>query len=143
SSPMAFYLRRACITLCRRRNIHVSKSILCSSSFAPNHSPPFHFSTPTFTIARDVTSKSQANNGEVPIAKDYSSILAEEEFHKLADDILHSLQEKLEDYGDDIQIDGFDMDYASGVLTLKLGNLGTYVINKQTPNRQIWLSSPV
>ncbi|CAI8038468.1 Frataxin, mitochondrial [Geodia barretti] len=24
-----------------------------------------------------------------------------------------------------------------------LGGLGTYVINKQTPNRQIWLSSPV
>ena len=29
------------------------------------------------------------------------------------------------------------------VLTLKLGCLGTYVLNKQTPNRQIWLSSPV
>lgn len=29
------------------------------------------------------------------------------------------------------------------VLTLKLGELGTYVLNKQTPNRQIWLSSPV
>ena len=30
----------------------------------------------------------------------------------------------------------------SGVLTLKLGNKGTYVINKQPPNKQIWLSSP-
>uniref|UniRef100_A0A8C9EYI1 Frataxin, mitochondrial n=1 Tax=Pavo cristatus TaxID=9049 RepID=A0A8C9EYI1_PAVCR len=31
----------------------------------------------------------------------------------------------------------------SGVLTVKLGgDMGTYVINKQTPNRQIWLSSP-
>lgn len=29
------------------------------------------------------------------------------------------------------------------VLTLKLGTLGTYVVNKQTPNRQIWMSSPV
>jgi frataxin-like iron-binding protein CyaY len=26
---------------------------------------------------------------------------------------------------------------------VKLGRRGTYVINKQTPNRQIWLSSPV
>ncbi|KAF9588008.1 hypothetical protein IFM89_006887, partial [Coptis chinensis] len=26
---------------------------------------------------------------------------------------------------------------------LKLGNLGTFVLNKQTPNRQLWLSSPV
>ncbi|KAK7912752.1 hypothetical protein WMY93_012963 [Mugilogobius chulae] len=31
----------------------------------------------------------------------------------------------------------------NGVLTVKLGPPhGTYVINKQTPNRQIWLSSP-
>ena len=30
-----------------------------------------------------------------------------------------------------------------GVLTVRLGELGTYVINKQTPNRQIWMSSPV
>jgi frataxin len=30
-----------------------------------------------------------------------------------------------------------------GVLNVKLGNgIGTYVINRQTPNRQIWLSSP-
>lgn len=31
----------------------------------------------------------------------------------------------------------------SGVLTLKLGDKGTYVINKQPPNKQIWLSSPI
>jgi hypothetical protein len=30
----------------------------------------------------------------------------------------------------------------SGVLTLSLGDRGTYVINKQPPNKQIWLSSP-
>lgn len=29
------------------------------------------------------------------------------------------------------------------MLTVKLGSHGTYVINKQTPNRQIWLSSPL
>ena len=28
-------------------------------------------------------------------------------------------------------------------MTLKLGDEGTYVINKQPPNKQIWLSSPV
>jgi frataxin len=34
------------------------------------------------------------------------------------------------------------IDKQSGVLTLKLGANGTYVINKQPPNKQIWLSSP-
>lgn len=28
------------------------------------------------------------------------------------------------------------------MLTLILGDKGTYVVNKQPPNRQIWLSSP-
>ncbi|KAJ0983497.1 hypothetical protein J5N97_011752 [Dioscorea zingiberensis] len=79
--------------------------------------------------------------GPAPI--DYRSILEENEFHRLADDTIHDLQEKFEEYGDSIQIDGFDIDYGNQVLTLKIGNLGTYVINKQTPNRQIWLSSPV
>ncbi|XP_039683021.1 frataxin, mitochondrial [Medicago truncatula] len=48
-----------------------------------------------------------------------------------------------QDYGDFIDLDGFDIDYANDVLTVKLGELGTYVLNKQTPNRQLWLSSPV
>lgn len=29
------------------------------------------------------------------------------------------------------------------MLTVALGDRGTFVINKQTPNRQIWLSSPI
>lgn len=33
--------------------------------------------------------------------------------------------------------------FQDGVLTVRLGGqFGTYVINRQTPNRQIWLSSP-
>ncbi|XP_011192128.1 frataxin homolog, mitochondrial [Zeugodacus cucurbitae] len=36
-----------------------------------------------------------------------------------------------------------DVTYGDGVLTVKFGNeFGTYVINRQTPNKQIWLSSP-
>ncbi|XVF01864.1 hypothetical protein REPUB_Repub04eG0126000 [Reevesia pubescens] len=62
-----------------------------------------------------------------PAAIDYRSVLQEDEFHRLANFTIHDLQEKLE----------------NEVLTLKLGALGTYVLNKQTPNRQIWLSSPV
>ncbi|XP_008813301.2 frataxin, mitochondrial-like isoform X2 [Phoenix dactylifera] len=78
-----------------------------------------------------------------PAVVDYRSVLAEDEFHRLADATIHDLQEKFEEYGDSVQIDGYDIDYGNQVLTLKLGSLGTYVINKQTPNRQIWLSSPV
>ncbi|XP_059449687.1 frataxin, mitochondrial-like isoform X4 [Corylus avellana] len=78
-----------------------------------------------------------------PAAIDYSSVLQEDEFHRLSNSTIHHLLEKLEEYGDNVEIDGFDVDYGNEVLTLKLGDLGMYVLNKQTPNRQIWLSSPV
>ncbi|MCO5586811.1 hypothetical protein L7F22_040754 [Adiantum nelumboides] len=72
-----------------------------------------------------------------------SSLLDERDFHKFADELLHHLQERFDELGEECDLDGFDVDYAEGVLTIKLGRSGTYVINKQTPNRQIWLSSPI
>ncbi len=36
-----------------------------------------------------------------------------------------------------------DVSLSSGVLTAELPGLGTYVVNRQSPNKQIWLSSPV
>ncbi|KAL0001799.1 hypothetical protein SO802_015580 [Lithocarpus litseifolius] len=78
-----------------------------------------------------------------PAAIDYSSVLQEDEFHTLANSTIHHFLEKLEEYGDNVEINGFDVDYGNEVLTIKLGDLGTYVLNKQTPNRQLWLSSPV
>ncbi|KAK4368493.1 hypothetical protein RND71_012285 [Anisodus tanguticus] len=80
---------------------------------------------------------------EGPAAIDYRSLLQEDEYHRLANATIHDLLDKLEEYGDSVDIDSFDVDYGNEVLTLKLGSLGTYVINKQTPNRQIWMSSPV
>ncbi|XP_010422488.1 PREDICTED: frataxin, mitochondrial [Camelina sativa] len=88
-----------------------------------------------------LTTRSFSSQG--PASVDYSSVLQEDEFHKLANFTINDLLAKIEDYGDDVQIDGFDIDYGNEVLTLKLGSLGTYVLNKQTPNRQIWMSSPV
>ncbi len=44
---------------------------------------------------------------------------------------------------DEIDIDDADAELSQGVLNLKLGSIGAYVINKQAPNKQIWVSSPV
>lgn len=38
---------------------------------------------------------------------------------------------------------GGHLEYSQGVLTLELGKHGTYVINKQASNKQLWMSSPV
>jgi len=56
---------------------------------------------------------------------------------------MESLLEQLEVILDEMGDPGYEVEYSSGVLTLKLGGKGTYVINKQPPNMQIWLSSPM
>ncbi|KAJ3998455.1 hypothetical protein F5050DRAFT_1218725 [Lentinula boryana] len=65
-----------------------------------------------------------------------------ERYHQLSDEamdmLLEDLEQLIEDHGDP----SFEVEYHSGVLTLKLGDKGTYVVNKQPPNKQIWLSSP-
>ncbi|XP_076327513.1 frataxin [Tachypleus tridentatus] len=64
------------------------------------------------------------------------------------EEVVEGTLESLCEYCEEILLDGetsvsdIDVTLSDGVLTLKLGEHGTYVINKQTPNRQIWLSSP-
>ncbi|KAF9036452.1 Frataxin [Hymenopellis radicata] len=68
--------------------------------------------------------------------------LSAEQYHKLADEAMDALVEHLEQLLDESEHQEYELDYSSGVLTLKLGVHGTYVVNKQPPNKQIWLSSP-
>ncbi|XP_038625317.1 frataxin, mitochondrial [Tachyglossus aculeatus] len=72
------------------------------------------------------------------------SSLDETTYERLAEETLDSLSDFFEDLAEKPYASkDFDVSFGSGVLTVKLGgDLGTYVINKQTPNKQIWLSSP-
>ncbi|KAG8763874.1 Mitochondrial chaperone Frataxin [Ceratobasidium sp. 423] len=65
-----------------------------------------------------------------------------QEYHRASDKTMESMLDSLENLLDDFPDHPYEVDYHSGVLTLKLGDQGTYVINKQPPNKQIWLSSP-
>jgi len=65
-----------------------------------------------------------------------------EEYHQLSDTTMEALLDSLEVLVDQHPDLPFEVEYHSGVLTLALGDKGTYVINKQPPNKQIWLSSP-
>ena len=69
--------------------------------------------------------------------------LSLEAYHKLSEESLQQLQSWLEHLLDLTTIREADIEYAMGVLTLRLGPDGTYVFNKQPPNRQLWLSSPI
>ncbi|KAI5835460.1 Frataxin [Schizophyllum commune Tattone D] len=74
----------------------------------------------------------QVNVSELPI----------ERYHALSDATMDTMLDNLENLLDDLGKSEFEVEYSSGVLTLILGEHGTYVINKQPPNKQIWLSSP-
>jgi frataxin len=66
-------------------------------------------------------------------------------YSKVADETLEELNDFFENLGDTgLCASDYDVEFGSGVLTVKVGGgNGTYVINKQAPNKQIWLSSPI
>lgn len=63
---------------------------------------------------------------------------AEHEFRAVAEATLEALAESLAD----LEADDADVEFSQGVLTASLAPGRVYVLNTQTPNRQIWLSSP-
>jgi len=81
----------------------------------------------------------------LPPSSEMLSQLSDLEYEEVSEETLESLCDAWEEIGDTFNnlSHDFDVGYSSGVLTVKLGGtLGTYVINKQTPNKQIWFSSP-
>lgn len=63
------------------------------------------------------------------------------EYHNIADSTLDTITEGFESL---IEVKpDVDVDLAQGVLTIQMPPAGTYVINKQPPFSQIWLSSPI
>lgn len=67
--------------------------------------------------------------------------VTDREFGQIANEYLETLCEDVEDLqGDFPQI---DIELTQGVMTLTVAPGKTYVINKQPPNKQIWLSSPI
>ncbi|KAL9577757.1 MAG: hypothetical protein Q9212_006161 [Teloschistes hypoglaucus] len=63
-----------------------------------------------------------------------------DQYHRVADLYIDNLVAKLEEMQEERE--DVDCEYSSGVLTLAFPPIGTYVLNKQPPNKQIWLSSP-
>jgi frataxin len=59
-------------------------------------------------------------------------------FERQAAALLEGLFDRIEAAFDDL-----DVDYEAGILTVKLPDGRTFLLNKHAPNREIWLSSPV
>lgn len=82
---------------------------------------------------------STANDTDV-----YGEEWPEHEFSHIAEASLEFISDKVADVGFTSKNapEDFDIEFSQGVLTISLGSSGTYVLNTQTPNRQIWMSSP-
>ena len=73
-----------------------------------------------------------------------SAFATEGHYHRAANNTLERIQDAVEEALEDQGIlEPYEVTLADGVLTLVLPPHGTWVINKQTPNRQLWWSSPI
>jgi len=67
--------------------------------------------------------------------------LTEAQYHEISDYYMENMISKLEQLQEDRE--DVDVEFSAGVMTLTFPPNGKYVINKQPPNKQIWLSSPI
>eukprot|EP01101_Sappina_pedata_P002968 TRINITY_DN13177_c0_g1_i1.p1 TRINITY_DN13177_c0_g1~~TRINITY_DN13177_c0_g1_i1.p1 ORF type:complete len:180 (+),score=63.16 TRINITY_DN13177_c0_g1_i1:59-541(+) len=98
--------------------------------------PSLRMSSTTTAATATETTQTPTNSGCCP------STMEENIFHKISNETLEYIQNSFQESGLEDQFDDLDVDLLNGVLSIKTSK-GTYVINKQAPNRQIWLSSPI
>ncbi|OBA19932.1 Frataxin [Metschnikowia bicuspidata var. bicuspidata NRRL YB-4993] len=66
--------------------------------------------------------------------------ISDAQYSRIANEYLETLSEDMEDLCDEFP--QIDVELTQGVMTLTVAEGKTYVINRQPPNKQIWLSSP-
>jgi len=113
------------------KNISVKSGKLCV------HSRHLEF------LAPKIVTSSQAPRAR--LLSSTPSGIDEITYTPLVNETLESLGDKFSELIEDHSaFEGADVTLSDGVLTVNLGaEFGIYVINKQSPNKQIWLSSPI
>jgi len=114
------------------------------SILALNRRRNFSTSQPTYKGLQP-----HSDDPKAPLSEDHHTTshaaepasITDEEYHAAADTYIDSLLRSLEEKAEEVE-KGFEVEYSAGVLTVNTPS-GTYVINKQPPNKQIWLSSPI
>ncbi|KAI0882613.1 Frataxin [Annulohypoxylon maeteangense] len=101
--------------------------------------PPHTHYHRSFLVRPFSASQRRAIPSSLPEIKPASITTAE--YHHLADTYLDAILSQYEEKQD--EIGDIDVEFSSGVMTVKIPDSGVYIINKQPPNKQIWLSSPV
>jgi Frataxin-like domain len=69
----------------------------------------------------------------------HRTIQTETEYSHIADQALETIQDAVDSLFDRQTLIEYEISLSAGVLTMKFPPHGTWVINKQTPNLQIWV----
>ncbi|ROT35140.1 Frataxin [Sodiomyces alkalinus F11] len=126
------------------------RSLLSNTHSCLRPTKPFTIQSRRFLTTTSKTARGIMPDTDEPRRKDEPAetevhknvaTLTEGQYHELADTYLDVVVTKLEDLQE--VREGLDVEYANGVLTLTVPEIGTYVLNKQPFNKQIWLSSPI
>ena len=136
------------------RSYHDSTSSTPIPATTPKHSKQLQtFQVPKRTFLPTTTTKPLSYRTLSATASNHTSPpppaphvtepspLSIDQYHALSDAYIDSLVAQLEEMQEERE--EVDVEYSAGVLTLMFPPCGTYVLNKQPPNKQIWLSSPV
>ncbi|KAF1988952.1 Frataxin [Aulographum hederae CBS 113979] len=149
TKPIARTLLRSSIS-CQTQTLarHLLRSRI--SSLQPHtRTPALHFTLPAprnfQTSARNAGMMPESNDPTPPQrASDepqQASQVSLEEYHEQADQYMERLcarGEELMEKKPEVEVE-----FSAGVLEITVPDKGTFVVNKQVPNKQIWLSSPI
>ncbi|KAI9824614.1 MAG: Mitochondrial chaperone Frataxin [Thelocarpon impressellum] len=115
--------------------------LLSATSRRTFHAPARQFKGISPSSSEPAAPRSSTSSASTAAAQDAPAELSTEAYHERADLFMDELVGQLEALQEERE--GVDVEYTAGVLTLVFPPAGTYVLNKQPPNKQIWLSSPV
>lgn len=109
------------------------------------HATSFSTSCRSLKGLQPGSSEPETPNTEAHSGSGDAAQLSEAEYHEIADQYLDSLVLALEEMSETTanSSEALEVEFSAGVLTVTHPKIGTYVINKQPPNSQIWLSSPM
>ncbi|KAL8833274.1 MAG: hypothetical protein Q9170_004377 [Blastenia crenularia] len=124
--PSVYWLRKSKVPTVPHKTAALRRSSKEQSPFAGQQQRT------TFSTS-SIRSSSARTPSPAPIDVD--------QYHQLADTYIDNLVAQLEKMQEERE--DLDCEYNAGVLTLAFPPAGTYILNKQIPNKQIWLSSPI
>ncbi|KAL4909071.1 hypothetical protein BDW74DRAFT_77118 [Aspergillus multicolor] len=139
STPSSLGLRRLAVAAPSASSLRFPSS----TKPIPQGTPRRCFSS-TSAIRKGITPGSSdppAPHPESSVRASEPSPLSNHQYHEYSDHYIHVVQAKIEELEEERS--DIETDLGAGILHISVANVGTYVLNKQPPIKQLWLSSPV